>query len=292
MKDYIIRGINKDKTFRLFVARTTNLVEKARRIHNTSPTATAALGRALTAAVMMGITMKGEKDSLTFKIKGDGPIGSIVTVANSKGEVKGYVDNPHVDIPSRSDGKLDVGGLVDRNGQLVVIKDLGLKEPYVGMANLISGEIAEDLVNYFYISEQQPSAISLGVLVDKDISVKAAGGYMLQLLPDVAEEDIDRIEEILGKAKPVSTLINEGLTPEEIMEELFGEFDMDILEKKFIDFECNCQREKIEDMLLSLGKEEIEDMIKKDGKAEVVCHFCNSKYLFSKEDLYKLINDN
>ncbi len=292
MKDYIIRGINKDKTFRLFVARTTNLVEKARRIHNTSPTATAALGRALTAAVMMGITMKGEKDSLTFKIKGDGPIGSIVTVANSKGEVKGYVDNPHVDIPSRSDGKLDVGGLVGRNGQLVVIKDLGLKEPYVGMANLISGEIAEDLVNYFYISEQQPSAISLGVLVDKDISVKAAGGYMLQLLPDVAEEDIDRIEEILGKAKPVSTLINEGLTPEEIMEELFGEFDMDILEKKFIDFECNCQREKIEDMLLSLGKEEIEDMIKKDGKAEVVCHFCNSKYLFSKEDLYKLINDN
>ncbi len=292
MKDYIIRGINKDKTFRLFVARTTNLVEKARRIHNTSPTATAALGRALTAAVMMGITMKGEKDSLTFKIKGDGPIGSIVTVANSKGEVKGYVDNPHVDIPSRSDGKLDVGGLVGRNGQLVVIKDLGLKEPYVGMANLISGEIAEDLVNYFYISEQQPSAISLGVLVDKDISVKAAGGYMLQLLPDVAEEDIDRIEEILGKAKPVSTLINEGLTPEEIMEELFGEFDMDILEKKFIDFECNCQREKIEDMLLSLGKEEIEDMIKKDGKVEVVCHFCNSKYLFSKEDLYKLINDN
>ncbi|QQY80362.1 molecular chaperone Hsp33 [Keratinibaculum paraultunense] len=292
MKDYIIRGISKDKTFRLFVARTTNLVEKARRIHNTSPTATAALGRALTAAVMMGITMKGEKDSLTFKIEGNGPIGSIVTVANSRGEVKGYVDNPYADIPSRPDGKLDVGGLVGKDGQLVVIKDLGLKEPYIGMANLVSGEIAEDLVHYFYISEQQPSAVSLGVLVDKDISVKAAGGYMLQLLPDIADKDLDRIEKILSKAKPVSTLINEGLTPEEIMVELFGEFDMEILDKRFIDFKCNCQREKIENILLSLGKEEIEDMIKKDGKAEIVCNFCNSKYLFSKEDLYKLINDN
>ncbi|NLV77308.1 MAG: Hsp33 family molecular chaperone HslO [Tissierellia bacterium] len=292
MKDYIIRGINKDKTIRLFVANSTNLVEKARRIHNTSPTATAALGRALTGAAIMGITMKGEKDSLTFKIKGDGPIGDIVTVANSKGEVKGYVDNPYADIPSKPDGKLNVGGLVGKNGQLVVIRDLGLREPYIGMANLVSGEIAEDLVNYFYVSEQQPSAINLGVLVDKDISVKAAGGYMLQLLPDVAEEDIDRIEEILSKAKPISTLIDEGLTPEEVMEELFGEFEMEILEKKFISFECNCKREKIESMLQSLGKEEIEDMIKKDGKAEVICHFCNSKYLFTEEDLHKLINDN
>lgn len=292
MKDYIIRGINKDKTIRLFVANSTNLVEKARRIHNTSPTATAALGRALTGAAIMGITMKGEKDSLTFKIKGDGPIGDIVTVANSKGEVKGYVDNPYADIPSKPDGKLNVGGLVGKNGQLVVIRDLGLREPYIGMANLVSGEIAEDLVNYFYVSEQQPSAINLGVLVDKDISVKAAGGYMLQLLPDVSEEDIDRIEEILSKAKPISTLIDEGLTPEEVMEELFGEFEMEILEKKFISFECNCKREKIESMLQSLGKEEIEDMIKKDGKAEVICHFCNSKYLFTEEDLHKLINDN
>lgn len=292
MKDYIIRGINKDRTIRIFVANSTNLVEKARNIHNTSPTATAALGRALTGAAIMGVTMKDDKDSLTFKINGDGPIGSIVTVANNRGEVKGYVDNPSADIPSRSDGKLDVGGLVGKNGQLVVIRDLGLKEPYVGMANLISGEIAEDLVNYFYISEQQPSAINLGVLVDKDISVKAAGGYMLQLMPNVAGKDIDRVEEILSKAKPISTLIDEGLTPEEVMEELFGEFKMEILEKKFIDFKCNCKREKIESVLQSLGKEEIEDMIKKDGKAEVVCHFCNGKYLFTEEDLNKLINDN
>ncbi|MCF6461640.1 Hsp33 family molecular chaperone HslO [Clostridium sp. Cult3] len=291
MEDYIIRGINKDKTLRLFVASSTNLVEKARRIHNTSPTATAALGRALTGAAMMGIAMKGEKDSLTFKIKGDGPVGSIVTVANNRGEVKGYVDNPYADVPSRADGKLDVGGLVGRNGQLVVIRDLGLKEPYIGMANLVSGEIAVDLVNYFYISEQQPSAINLGVLVDKDISVKAAGGYMLQLLPNVAEEDIDRIEEILSKAKPISTLIDEGLTPEEVMEELFGIFEMEVLDKKPIEFKCNCKREKIESVLQSLGREEIEDMIKEDGKAEVVCHFCNNKYLFSEEDLHKLIDN-
>lgn len=291
MEDYIIRGINKDKTLRLFVASSTNLVEKARRIHNTSPTATAALGRALTGAAMMGIAMKGEKDSLTFKIKGDGPVGSIVTVANNRGEVKGYVDNPYADVPSRADGKLDVGGLVGRNGQLVVIRDLGLKEPYIGMANLVSGEIAVDLVNYFYISEQQPSAINLGVLVDKDISVKAAGGYMLQLLPNVAEEDIDRIEEILSKAKPISTLIDEGLTPEEVMEELFGIFEMEVLGKKPIEFKCNCKREKIENVLQSLGREEIEDMIKEDGKAEVVCHFCNNKYLFSEEDLHKLIDN-
>lgn len=290
MKDYIIRGIDNKGTLRLFVASSTNIVEDARKIHNTSPTATAAFGRALTAAAMMGISMKGEENSLTFKIKGDGPIGNIVVVANNKGEVKGYVDYPEADVPSRSDNKLDVGKLVGKNGQLAVIMDLGLKEPYIGMSNLVSGEIAEDLVNYYYISEQQPSAINLGVLIDKDISVKAAGGYMLQLLPNVEEKDIDRIEDILNKAKPISTLIDEGLTPEEIMEELFGEFQMEILDKIYIEYKCNCEREKIEGVLLSLGKDEIKDIIKEDGKAEVVCHFCNKKYNFSKNELQKLIN--
>lgn len=290
MKDYIIRGIDKKGTLRLFVASSTNIVEKAREIHNTSPTATAALGRALTAAAMMGVSMKSDKDSLTFKIKGDGPIGNIVTVANNKGEVKAYVDYPYVDMPSRPDGKLDVGGVVGRKGKLTVIKDLGLKEPYIGISDLVSGEIAEDLVKYFYISEQQPSAISLGVLVDKDISVKAAGGYMLQLLPNVEDKDIDRIEEILKGAKPISTLINEGLTPEEVMEELFGEFEMKVLDKIHIEYKCNCKREKIEKVLISLGKEEIKDMIEEDGKAEVVCHFCNEKYRFSKDDLENLID--
>lgn len=290
MKDYIIRGIDKKGTIRLFVASSTNLVEEARIIHNTSPTATAALGRALTAAAMMGIAMKGDRDSLTFKIKGDGPIGNIVTVANNKGQVKGYVDHPYKDMPSRADGKLDVGGLVGKNGQLAIIRDLGLKEPYIGRSNLISGEIAEDLVNYFYISEQQPSAINLGVLIDKDISVKAAGGYILQLLPNVEDEDIDRIEEILKQAKPISTLIDEGLTPEEVMEELFGGFEIEILDKKHIEYKCNCQRKKIEGILVSLGKKEIRDIIEEDGEAEIICHFCNEKYKFSKDDLEKLIN--
>ena len=289
MKDYIIRGIDKKGTIRLFVASSTNLVEKARIIHNTSPTATAALGRALTAAAMMGIAMKGEKDSLTFKIKGDGPIGNIITVANNKGEVKGYVDYPYKDMPSRADGKLDVGGLVGKNGQLAIIRDLGLKEPYIGMSNLVSGEIAEDLVNYFYISEQQPSAINLGVLIDKDISVKAAGGYMLQLLPNVEDEDIDRIEEILKQAKPISTLIDEGLTPEQVMEELFGEFEMEVLDRNYIEYKCNCQRKKIESILLSLGKKEIKYIIEEDGQTEIGCHFCNEKYIFSKDELQKLI---
>lgn len=290
MRDYIIRGMDKKKTFRLFVASSTNLVEEARRIHGTSPTATAALGRALTAAAMLGMTMKGDRDILTFRLKGDGPIGNIVTVANSKGQVKGYVDNPLADLPSRPDGKLDVGGIVGKNGQLAIIRDLGLKEPYIGYSNLVSGEIAEDLVHYFYLSEQQPSAINLGVLVDKDISVKAAGGYMLQLLPNVDDKDIDRIEEIINKAKPISTLIDEGLSSEEIMEELFGEFEMEVLEKSYIEYRCDCERDKIEEVLVSLGEGEIRDIIEEDGQAEVVCHFCNTKYKFSKEDLLKLIN--
>lgn len=290
MKDYIIRGIDKKGTIRFFVATSSNLVEKARRIHNTSPTATAALGRALTAASILGVTMKNKEDILTFKIRGDGPIGNIVTVANNKGEVKGYVDNPYADVPSRADGKLDVGTLVGKNGQIAIIKDLGLKEPYSGYSNLVSGEIAEDLVNYFYTSEQQPSAISLGVLVDKDISVKASGGYMLQLLPNVLDEDIDRIEEILKDAKPISILVDEGLTPEEILEELFGEFEVEILSKTDISYDCNCSREKIEKVLISLGNEELNKIIEEDEKAEVVCHFCNTKYNFSKDDLINLLN--
>ena len=290
MKDYLIRGIDQKKSFRVFVASTTYLVEEARKIHNTSPTATAALGRSLTAALMMGITMKNSTDSLTFKIKGDGPIGNIVTVANNSGEVKGYVDKPYADLPSRADGKLDVGGIVGKNGQLALIRDLGLRDPYIGYSNLVSGEIAEDLVHYYYLSEQQPSAINLGVLVDKDISVKAAGGYMLQILPNAEERDIDKIEKILNNAEPISTLIDKGLSPEEIVEELFGEFNIEILEKRELQFKCNCNRERIEKVLLSLGHKELKDIIEEDGKAEIVCHFCNTKYNFSKEELLEMVN--
>lgn len=288
MKDYIIRGIDKKRNFRIFASSTTNLVEKARQIHNTSPTATAALGRSLTAAVMMGMDMKNERDSLTFKIKGDGPIGSIVTVANNKGEVKGYVDNPHADLPSRPDGKLDVGGIVGENGQLAVIQDLGLREPYVGYSNLVSGEIAEDLAHYFYLSQQQPSAINLGVLVDKDISVKAAGGYMIQLLPNSEEDTIDKLEEALKVAEPISSLIDKHNSLEDIINKLFSQFQIEILEEKDIKLSCNCSRERIENVLISLGQEELNNIIEEDGKAEIVCHFCNTNYLFNKEELLDL----
>jgi molecular chaperone Hsp33 len=289
MKDYVIRGIDKKGTINFFIASTTNLVEEARRIHNTSPTATAALGRVLTAACMIGMTLKNDRDTLTLKIKGDGPIGSIVSVANSKGEVKGYVENPQTEVPRRPDGKLNVGGAVGKNGQIAVIKDLGLKEPFIGYSNLVSGEIAEDLASYYYHSEQQPTAISLGVLVDTDTSVRAAGGFMIQLLPGVSEEDIDRIESILKSIKPMSTLIDEGLTPEEILKEIFGEFQVEVLDKTFVQYKCNCSMEKVESILVSLGNDELKAIIEEDGKAEVVCHFCNTKYNFSKEDLIKLL---
>ncbi|NLY85591.1 MAG: Hsp33 family molecular chaperone HslO [Tissierellia bacterium] len=290
MKDYLIRAIDKKGNIRVFVATTTNMVEKARKTHNTSATATAALGRALTAATMMGAMMKNPKDKLTLRINGGGPIGTILVVADNHGTVKGYVDYPYADLPSRKDGKLDVGSLVGNQGSITVIMDYGLKEPYVGQANLVSGEIAEDLATYYALSEQQPSAVGLGVLVDRDISVKAAGGYIIQLLPNIAEEDIDIIEKTLSQIEPVSTLIDMGLSPEDIMEKLLGQFEMEVLDKVDIEFRCDCSKERIERVLISLGKEEIKDMIEKDGKGEVVCHFCNTKYNFSKEDLETILS--
>lgn len=291
MKDYLIRGIDKTGNIRIFVATTTNMVEEARTTHNTSPTATAALGRALTAASMMGVMMKNENDRLTLKISGDGPLGTIMIVANNKGIVKGYVDYPYADVPSREDGKLDVGKLVGSNGTITTIMDLGLKDPYVGQANLVSGEIAEDLAMYYAISEQQPSAIGLGVLVDKDISVKSAGGYIIQLLPDVSDEDISKIEEAISKTPSISSLIDKGLSPEDIMHQLLSEFEMEILDRVDIKYQCDCSRERIEGVLLSIGKKEIKAMIEEDGEGEVVCHFCNTKYHFSKEELENLIVD-
>lgn len=289
MKDYIIRAIDKKGTIRVFVASTTNLVEEARKIHNTMPTGTAALGRTLTAASIMGTMMKNEKESISIQFRGDGPIKNIAVVSNSKGEVKGYVGDPTVDLPLKSNGKLDVGGAVGRNGRVIVIKDFGLKDPYIGQSSIVSGEIAEDLTYYFANSEQQPSAVNLGVLVDRDLSVKAAGGYIVQLLPGTLDEDIDKLEECIKNSEPISTLIDKGLTPEEILENVFGKFNMNILDRKEVSFKCNCSRDKIETTLRSLGEKEIKSMIEEDGKAEVICHFCNEKYNFSKEDLKSLL---
>ncbi|MBC8591287.1 Hsp33 family molecular chaperone HslO [Wansuia hejianensis] len=291
MKDYLIRGTDELGRIRVLVATSTNMVEKARQKHNTSPTATAALGRSLTAGVLMGAMMKNEKDVLTIKIAGDGPAGNIYIVAKNNGIVKGYISNPGADLPSRSDGKLDVGGLVGKNGNITTMMDLGLKEPYIGQSNLVTGEIAEDLANYYMYSEQQPSAVSLGVLVDKDISVRAAGGYIIQLLPGISDEEIDKVEKSLSKIKPVSTMIDEGMTPEEVLREILGDFNIKILDKISIDFQCDCSRNKIEKVLMSLGKKELNDIIEEDEKAEVVCHFCNTKYQFNKEELINLIVD-
>lgn len=291
MKDYLIRGIDSLGRLRIFVASTTNLVEEARLMHHTSPTATAALGRTLTAASMMGIMMKNDEDTLTLKINGGGPLGNILVVAKNKGKVKGYVDHPEADVPPKSKGKLDVGALVGNDGLMTTIMDLGLKEPYIGQANLVSGEIAEDLANFYLLSEQQPSAVSLGVLVDRDRSVLAAGGYIIQLLPDILDEDITKIENALAKVEPVSTLIAKGMTPEEIMNEILGDFQMQVLDKIELKFECDCSRDKIENVIISLGKKEIADIIEEDGKAEVVCQYCNKKYQFNKEDLSKILID-
>ncbi len=291
MKDYLIRGIDKLGSLRIFVATTTNLVEEARLMHDSSPTATAALGRTLTAAAIMGVMMKNDEDTLTLKINGGGPIGNILVVAKNGGRVKGYVDFPLADVEPKSKGKLDVGALVGNNGTLTTILDLGLKEPYIGQSNLVSGEIAEDLASYYLLSEQQPSAVSLGVLVDRDRSVKAAGGYIIQLLPDIADEDITKIEEALAKVEPVSTLIAKGLSPEEIMNKILFEFDMQVLDKIDLQFKCDCSRDKIEGVLVSLGRKEIEDIIEEDGEAEVVCQYCNKKYGFDKVELSKILID-
>ena len=291
MKDYLIRGMDKTGNIRIFVASTTDLVEKARTTHNSSPTATAALGRTLTAGAIMGTMMKNENDRLTLKISGGGPIGNIMVVANNSGTIKGYADNPNADIESKDNGKLDVKGVVGRDGSVTVIMDLGLKEPYLGQSKIISGEIAEDIAFYYANSEQQPSAVALGVLVDKDISVRAAGGYIIQLLPDVSEEDIEKIENAIRNIEPISTLIDQGLSPEDIMNKILREFEMRVLDKVDLEYQCDCSRERMENVLKSIGEKEIKAMIEEDGQAEVVCHFCNTKHHFSESELEKLIVD-
>lgn len=289
MKDYIVRGIDKTGNVRVLVASTSNMVEKARLTHNTSPTATAALGRSLTAGALMGIMMKNEDDRLTLKISGGGPIGNIMVVANNQGIVKGYADFPYADVKSKENGKLDVGTLVGSDGTITVMMDLGLKEPYIGQSRLVSGEIAEDLASYYLMSEQQPSAVGLGVLVDKDISVRAAGGYIIQLLPDVSDEDISKIENAISSIGGISSLIDKGLSPEEIMNRLLKDFEIKLLDKTELKYSCDCSRERIKIVLKSIGNKEIQSMIDDDGKAEVVCHFCNTKHRFSKAELEELI---
>lgn len=289
MTDYIIRASAANNQIRAFAALTRDLVEHARTIHNTSPIATAALGRLLTAGAMMGIMMKGENDLLTLQIKGEGPIGGLTVTATSKGTVKGYVNNPGVMLSPSSKGKLDVGGAIGE-GMLTVIRDLGLKEPYVGQTKLISGEIAEDLTYYYATSEQVPSSVALGVLMNNDNTVRHAGGFIIQLMPFADEQVIGKLEENLSKIEGVTDLLNKDMTLEMILEQLLGEFDLEILDKSPTAFECNCSKERVEKAVISIGRKDIQEMINDNEPVEVNCHFCNNNYIFSIKELEGLLS--
>lgn len=288
-QDELVRGIALDGRARVFAAVTTALTEELRVRHDTWPTATAALGRTVAAGAMMGSMLKDD-DKLTIQIKGNGPLGQIVVDAGADGGVRGYVQNPHVHLPPNARGKLDVAGAVGTEGQLYVIKDLGLKEPYRGASPIVSGEIAEDFTHYFASSEQTPSAVALGVLVESDNSVRASGGWILQLLPGVAEEEIDAIEKRLKDLPPVTELIEAGLDPEMWLNRLF-DGDVRVLSRMPLYFRCSCSRERVEQMLVSLGRDEMESLIKEKGEAEVVCHFCNERYHLGKEELERLVRE-
>ncbi len=288
MGDYIVRAMAADQQIRAFAVTSRELVEKARESHNTSPVATAALGRLLSAGAMMGVMMKGEKDVLTLQMKGSGPLGGNTVTADSQGNVKGYVDNPDAMLPPNAEGKLDVGGAIGI-GILNVIKDMGLKEPYNGTVELKTGEIGDDLTYYFATSEQVPSAVGLGVLMNKDNTVKQAGGFIIQLMPFIDEKIVDRLEEKLANVKSVTSMLDNGYTPEMILEELLGEFGLEITDTVPTQFSCNCDKKRVEKALIGVGRKNLNEMVQ-DGKTiEVNCHFCNAKYEFTVEELKELI---
>lgn len=287
--DYMIRAIDKKQTFRLFMVKSTNTVEEARKRHNTTPTASAALGRTLTAGLMMGYMMKNEKDKLTININGGGPIGTILTVSDNSGHIKGYVDNPNVDLPLKTNGKLDVGGAVGVNGKLTVMVDLGLREPYVGSTDMVTGEIGEDIAMYYWLSEQQNSAVALGVLVDVDYSIKSAGGFIVQTLPFIEEEDLAQLENTLNNLKSISDYFDNDDEVEQIAKELFAEFEIEITDKIPVEFLCECSEERMEQALMTIGKDDLKQLIEDDEKIETVCHFCNEKYLFEGNKLENIL---
>ena len=290
MMDYIVRAAADNEHIRAFAATTREMTEKARVAHNSSPVVTAALGRLLTAGAMMGITMKGDNDILTLQVKGNGAMQGLTVTADSKGHVKGYPVEPLVLLPPReTDHKLDVSGALGR-GTLRVIKDMGLKEPYVGEVDLVTSEIAEDLTYYFAQSEQTPSSVGLGVLMNRDNTVKEAGGFIIQLMPDVSDATIDRLEENLKSISSVTELLDEGKTPEDILSLLLDGLEMTVLEKVPTEFKCDCSPEKIEKALIATGRDELQSMIDEGKEIEMVCSFCNKKYIVSVEELKRLLN--
>ena len=288
MGDYIVRAMAADQQIRAFAITSGELVEKARQAHNTSPVATAALGRLLSAGAMMGVMMKGEKDVLTLQIKGSGPLGGVTVTADSQGNVKGYADHPEAMLPPNAQGKLDVGGALGI-GILNVIKDLGLKEPYNGSVELKTGEIGDDLTYYFAVSEQVPSSVGLGVLMNRDNTVRQAGGFIIQLMPFIDEKIVDRLEEKLKNVTSVTSMLDRGDTPEMILQELLGEFGLEITDRMPAQFYCNCDKKRVEKALIGVGRAGLNEMVQEGKPIEVNCHFCNSHYEFTVEELKGLI---
>ena len=286
--DYIVRATAAGGQIRAFAVTSREMVETARSYHNTSPVATAALGRLLSAGAMMGAMMKGEKDLLTLQIKGNGPIGGITVTADSHANVKGYVQNPAVMIHANEKGKLDVGGAVGI-GILNVIRDIGMKEPYVGQCELKTGEIGDDLTYYFAVSEQVPSSVGLGVLMEKNNTVRQAGGFIIQLMPFTSDEVIDRLEQKLAEVSSVTSMLDQGMTPEQILSELLGEFGLEILDTVSAQYRCDCSRERIERALISIGKKDLQEMIAEGRTIEVGCQFCNKKYQVTVDELKELL---
>ena len=289
MTDFILRGTDKDNHIRIFAAETKVLAQEARTHHNTSPVATAALGRLLTAGSMMGCMMKGDKDLLTLQIRGDGPIGTVLVTADAKANVKGYVGQPILDMPLKENGKLDVSGAVGK-GTLTVIKDIGMKEPYNGTIELVSGEVADDLTYYFASSEQTPSVVALGVLVDVDYSVKQSGGFILQLMPSCPEEKIKQVEENLSKLPSITNMLENGLGASGIISLVMKGLEPVIREKIATQYKCNCCREKVEKALMTIGKESLQELIDEGEAVEMACQFCSIKYEFSVEDVRGILN--
>ena len=287
-KDYIVRATAADHQLRAFAVTSKDIVEKAREIHNTSPVATAAIGRLLTAASIMGSMMKGEKDVLTLQIECGGPIGGITVTADSNADVKGYVNNPNVILPPNAQGKLDVSGALGP-GFLNVIKDIGLREPYNGQTHLVSGEIAEDLTYYFATSEQVPSSVGLRVLMDKDNHVRQAGGFIIQVMPDTDDEVIDKLEARLGEVHSVTEMLDKGMTPEDILNYVLEGMDVEILETVPTQYKCDCSFERVSKVIASLGKKELQEMIDDGKPVEVNCQFCGSHYKFDTEQLKEFI---
>ena len=291
MADRIVRAISADGMVQAAAICSRDLTERARQIHKTLPVATAALGRTLAAASMMGNALKSDGASLTLQFKGGGPLGTVLAVSDNEGNVRGYVTNPHVDIPLRKDGKLDVGTAVGHEGTLTVIKDLHMKEPYVGTIDLLGGEIAEDVAGYFVESEQIPTACALGVLVDRDQSVKAAGGYLIQLMPGAAEDTIAKVEGGIMAAGAVSAILEKNDDPEAMLRTVMSDFDLKILETCPVEYRCYCSRERVERALISLGRTELEQMLSEQGGCQLTCQFCDAVYEFTAEDIQGLLKN-